>query len=183
MEITEVRIKLIENRRDKLQAFCSITLDDDFVIRDLKIIGGAHGAFVAMPSRKLADRCGRCGGKNHLRAAFCNDCGASLAPNRASKDERGRARLHADIAHPVHAACRERFQKRILDAFHREVERSHEPGYVPQELHPLPDLDDFDVEALEEPTTPFRGRPVIESRSNGVSEKASDPRSRAAGMD
>ena len=40
MEITEVRIKLMEDSDDRLRAFCSITLDDCFVIRDLKIIEG-----------------------------------------------------------------------------------------------------------------------------------------------
>ena len=40
MEITEVRVKLTENRSEKLQAFCTLTIDHAFVIRDLKIIGG-----------------------------------------------------------------------------------------------------------------------------------------------
>jgi len=56
VEITEVRIKLMEDPHDRLKAFCSITLDGMFVIRDLKIIQGAKGPFVAMPSRKLTDR-------------------------------------------------------------------------------------------------------------------------------
>ena len=74
MEITEVRIKLMDDPSERLQAFCSITFDDCFVIRDLKIIGGANGAFVAMPSRKLTAHCTHCGSKNHLRAAYCNQC-------------------------------------------------------------------------------------------------------------
>ena len=40
MEITEVRIKLMDANGDKLRAFCSITIDNDFVIRDLKVIEG-----------------------------------------------------------------------------------------------------------------------------------------------
>jgi stage V sporulation protein G len=66
--ITEVRIKLVAENNERLMAFCSLTLDNAFVIRDLKIIEGTKGLFVAMPSRKLTDRCGRCGCKNHLRA-------------------------------------------------------------------------------------------------------------------
>src|SRR4051812_8385209 len=73
--ITEVRIKLMEDNHERLQAFCSVTFDDSFVIRDLKIIEGTKGSFVAMPSRKLTDRCPGCGAKNHLRARFCNQCG------------------------------------------------------------------------------------------------------------
>ena len=103
MEITEVRIKLMEDNsgsNERLQAFCSITFDDMFVIRDLKIIEGAKGFFVAMPSRKLTDRCHNCGTKNHLRSRFCNQCGCRLDENRALRDADGRAKLHADIAHP-----------------------------------------------------------------------------------
>jgi len=53
MDITEVRISLRDDA--KLKAFVSITLDDCFVIRGLKIIQGANGRFVAMPSRKRKD--------------------------------------------------------------------------------------------------------------------------------
>jgi len=60
MNITEVRIKLMADPNDRLQAFCSITFDHCFVIRDLKIIQGTRGPFVAMPSRKLTDRCPNC---------------------------------------------------------------------------------------------------------------------------
>ncbi len=53
MEITEIRISLRDD--NKLKAFASITLDNCFVIRGLKVIEGAKGTFVAMPSRKRPD--------------------------------------------------------------------------------------------------------------------------------
>jgi stage V sporulation protein G len=53
MKITEVRVSLREDA--KLKAFASITLDDSFVIRGLKIIEGKTGTFVAMPSRRRKD--------------------------------------------------------------------------------------------------------------------------------
>ena len=53
MKITEIRITLRDD--NKLKGFASITLDDAFVIRGLKIIEGATGPFVAMPSRKRKD--------------------------------------------------------------------------------------------------------------------------------
>ena len=117
MVITEVRIKLMEdgNENERLQAFCSVTFDNAFVVRDLKIIEGTKGSFVAMPSRKLTDRCVQCGCKNHLRARYCNQCGA---------------KLHADIAHPINSACREVIQTAVLKAYHEERERSKQPGYV-----------------------------------------------------
>src|SRR5919112_3564412 len=126
MEITEVRIKLMEDNsgsNERLQAFCSITFDDMFVIRDLKIIEGAKGFFVAMPSRKLTDRCGHCGSKNHLRARFCNSCGGRLDEDRATRGADGRAKLHADIAHPINSGCREVIQGAVIKAFQEERER------------------------------------------------------------
>jgi stage V sporulation protein G len=130
--ITEVRIKLMEdsNENERLQAFCSVTFDDAFVVRDLKIIEGTKGPFVAMPSRKLTDRCPGCGCKNHLRARYCNQCGGKLDEDRATRDADGRVKLHADIAHPINSACREVIQTAVLKAFHAEKERSKQPGYV-----------------------------------------------------
>jgi len=142
MEITEVRIKLVERSSERLRAFCSVTFDGDFVIRDLKVIDGANGPFVAMPSRKLMDRCPRCGGKNHLRARFCNECGNRLNENRAPKDNQGRAKLHADVAHPINAACRERIQKAVVQAYHEELERAKSPDYKPTAYDDYDDYED-----------------------------------------
>jgi len=130
--ITEVRIKLMEDNseNERLQAFCSVTFDDAFVVRDLKIIEGTKGSFVAMPSRKLTDRCTHCGSKNHLRSRFCNQCGTKLDEDRATRDADGRVKLHADIAHPINSACREVIQSAVLKAFQMEKERSKQPGYV-----------------------------------------------------
>jgi len=164
MNITEVRVKITEDRSDKLQAFCSITIENGFVIRDLKIIEGAKGPFVAMPSRKLTDRCPKCGGKNHLRASYCNDCGARLSGDRAARDDQGRAKLHADIAHPINSEMRETLQRLILDAYRQEVERSKLPGYVPPKLY---DDDDYHDD-YETPTEPHRrARPPVERSASG----------------
>lgn len=132
MRITEVRIKLMDDADDRLQAFCSITFDDCFVIRDLKIIEGASGPFVAMPSRKLTAHCSQCGCKNHLRAAYCNQCGQRLKDDLAIKDQEGRAKLYADIAHPINTQCREMIQERVIADFRTERERAQEPDYVSQ---------------------------------------------------
>lgn len=156
MEITEVRIKLMEDNsgsNERLQAFCSITFDDMFVIRDLKIIEGAKGFFVAMPSRKLTDRCGHCGTKNHLRSRFCNQCGSRLDENRALRDADGRAKLHADIAHPINSMCREKIQSAVLASYADELERSKLPGYVSR-------YDDLDGEFDEAPVLPDAHAPA-----------------------
>jgi len=141
MEITEVRVRLVRNNRDdRLKAFCSITLDDEFVVRDIKVIAGEGGYFVAMPSRKMSDHCTRCGGKNHLGARFCSGCGGSLPGNRVKKAPNGRTKLHADIAHPINANCRKRIQERLVVAYEKELEKSRQPGYQ------LVDIDELDNE-------------------------------------
>jgi stage V sporulation protein G len=129
VEITEVRVKLMEDPDDRLRAFCSITFDNCFVVRDLKIIEGATGPFVAMPSRKLTSHCAKCGTKNHLRANYCNQCGGRLREH-AQREGEGRAKLYADIAHPINSECRELIQNRVIQEFQAELERSNEPGYV-----------------------------------------------------
>ncbi|MFP6603837.1 MAG: SpoVG family protein, partial [Pirellulaceae bacterium] len=117
MKITEVRVKLTGNSEDRLQAFCSITFDDCFVVRDLKVIEGTHGPFVAMPSRKLTTHCKKCGFKNHLRSSFCNKCGAQLKHEEVDRDPDGRSKLYADIAHPINTDCRELIQTRVIEAY------------------------------------------------------------------
>ena len=144
MKVTEVRVKLLPRPQDKLRAFASITVDNCIVIRDIKIIEGGRGLFVAMPSRKLCDRCPSCAGKNQVRARFCNDCGAKLSDNRTDLDERGRPRLYADIAHPINQHARDFVQRAILRAYTDELKRSKEAGYKSVEF------DDLDYDYLHD---------------------------------
>jgi stage V sporulation protein G len=139
VEITEVRIKLMDEPGERLKAFCSITFDNCFVVRDLKIIEGQTGPFVAMPSRKLTAHCPQCGMKNHLRAQFCNQCGNRQAPERMPLDADGRAKLYADIAHPINSSCREMIQDCVVREYEEELERAKQPDYVSR-------YDDFDMD-------------------------------------
>jgi stage V sporulation protein G len=179
VEITEVRIKLMEEPGERLKAFCSITFDNCFVVRDLKIIDGASGPFVAMPSRKLTSHCPGCGTKNHLRALYCNQCGRRLEDSRAPKDADGRAKLYADIAHPINSFCREMIQAFVIDEYYEEIERAKQPGYVSR-------YDDFDFEFgdaprsrpprfdpphLHPPTDHPRGGPKNAPSSDGAANK------------
>ncbi len=130
MEITEVRIKLMEDSEDRLRAFCSITFDHCFVVRDLKIIEGVNGPFVAMPSRKMSARCGKCGNKNHLRSHYCNQCGARLrGPQDVRDPEGGPNKLYADIAHPINQPCRDLIQNSVIKEYVMELDRAKQPGY------------------------------------------------------
>jgi stage V sporulation protein G len=54
MEITEVRVFPVANE-ERLKAYATITIDSAFLIRDLRVINGNTGLFVAMPSRKMKD--------------------------------------------------------------------------------------------------------------------------------
>lgn len=130
MKISEVRIKLMEKSDDRLRAFCSVTFDDCFVVRDLKIIDGTNGPFVAMPSRKLTSHCPRCRTKNHLRASYCNNCGRKLEEERTVRDLNGRVKLYADVAHPINSLCRDMIQERVIAEYEKELERAEQPGYV-----------------------------------------------------
>ena len=123
MKVTNISVKLSPQSTDRLKAFCTMTLDGEFVVRDLKIIEGTNGLFVAMPSRKLTDHCPKCNSKNHLRAKYCNDCGARLPEKRIS-DEDVQGKLHADIAHPINSECRARLQDVILQAYREELRRA-----------------------------------------------------------
>lgn len=54
MQITDVRVRKIA-KEGKMKAVVSITLDDEFVVHDIKVIEGEKGLFIAMPSKKASD--------------------------------------------------------------------------------------------------------------------------------
>ena len=126
------------------------------MIRDLKIIDGTKGAFVAMPSRKMTVKCRRCSCKNYTRAKFCNDCGGKLSGARSYEDD-GRGKLHADIAHPINSECRERLQAQVLEEYNAELERAGESDY---------ESDDVEEAASEE----SQGKREAHSRDRGRDE-------------
>ena len=165
MQLTEVRVNLCGGGQSagRLKAFCSLTFDDTFVVRDVKLIEGPDGLFLAMPSRKLCDHCPRCGEKNHLRARFCNSCGGLLNEQRFVHQTTtghgpgpGRLKLHADIAHPINATCRAAIEHEVVDAYQHELERSKLPGYVPPNL----DHEDIEFDADDRTSPNLRLRPT-----------------------
>lgn len=123
MEITEVRIFLKDSPDKKLKAYATVTFDNAFVVRNIKIIEGTKGLFIAMPSRKIKQPCSKCGFKNEARSKYCNQCGVQLpisyqtvtheANNGVQSDQK-------DIAHPITQSFRDYLQKRILEAFEQE---------------------------------------------------------------
>ena len=55
MKISDVRVRLIQNEESKLKAVASITIEDCFVVHDIKVLEGNQGYFVRMPNRKTPD--------------------------------------------------------------------------------------------------------------------------------
>ncbi|MCM8785184.1 MAG: SpoVG family protein [Candidatus Omnitrophica bacterium] len=117
MEITEVRVSLVERPNSRLRAYASITFDNSFVVRDVRIIEGKRGLFVAMPSKKMQRPCSRCGFKNPVSHKFCGSCGVSLNP--LNQQRLSPSQLHRDLAHPVKTDFREYIQKKVLEEYEK----------------------------------------------------------------
>ncbi|MBN1521239.1 MAG: SpoVG family protein [Candidatus Aureabacteria bacterium] len=118
VQITEVRLSRRNSKDGKLKAFATITFDNQFVIRDLKIIDGKKGLFVAMPSKKIYDSCPKCGKKNPIRNNFCGKCGARLNPKRMDRREE-----HRDIAHPINSQTRDYIQDIVIGEYKKIAEQ------------------------------------------------------------
>ncbi|MCM8811460.1 MAG: septation protein SpoVG family protein [Candidatus Omnitrophica bacterium] len=130
MEITDVRIFLQPRGDNKLKAYVTITFENSFVVRNVKVIEGTKGLFVAMPSERVKEPCPKCGFRNVVRSKFCNQCGAGLThpgqhEERTGETPEERQAEHRDIAHPITMECREYIQKKVLDAY--EAARSQSP--------------------------------------------------------
>lgn len=52
MQVTEVRIRKVNQDGSRMKAVCSVTFDDVFVVHDIKVVEGEKGLFIAMPSKK-----------------------------------------------------------------------------------------------------------------------------------
>jgi len=127
MEITEVRVFLKDSPDKKLKAYVTVTFDNAFVVRNIKVIEGSSGLFIAMPSRKVKQPCLKCNFKNELRSKYCNQCGAQLPFTARTVGQDANAQLeHKDIAHPITQSFREYLQKRVLEAY--EQEKAKVPG-------------------------------------------------------
>jgi len=128
MEITEVRIALKDSPDKKLKAYATVTFENVFVVRNIKVIEGTSGLFIAMPSRRVKQQCPKCGFKNELRSKYCNQC-AGLLSQSVKSDISVAGNLaqseHKDIAHPITQSFREYLQKSVLDAYEQERFKGH----------------------------------------------------------
>ena len=129
MEITEVRIFLKDKDKTnrKLKAYATVTFDDVFVVRNVKVIEGNSGLFVAMPSKKVQTLCPKCGHNNAIHSHFCNQCGQVLESEPISVEKasiQDRQAEHRDIAHPITQEFRDYIQKKVLEAYEKETQKA-----------------------------------------------------------
>ncbi len=152
MEITDVRIKLSTKKGNRVKAFATITLDNSFVVRDMRIIEGRSGLFIAMPSRPLKEPCPKCGYRNPVRGKYCSGCGGELTVNvRADMDDKS---LHRDVAHPITQEMRDYIHNKIIEAYKLELEKGgseptsapSEPPSAPEEEKKAPEMQEVDSE-------------------------------------
>lgn len=127
VEVTDVRIFLRNPEAgSKLKAYATITFDGCFVVRNVKVIEGSKGLFVAMPSERAKTPCPKCGFRNVVRCRFCNRCGEAFNPTPPPKEGGAESQAegsteHRDIAHPITVECRQTIQKRVLEAYEAEL--------------------------------------------------------------
>lgn len=117
MRITEVQIELVTDPTSRVLAFGRVVFDRAFVVRELKILRGPRGLFVAMPDRKVKDHCPRCHRRNVLDARWCNWCSADLGGPRVGK-------RHADVAHPIGPEFREQLELAVIAAYQAKLQEA-----------------------------------------------------------
>ena len=96
MKITEVKINLVQ-RQEPVRAFASITLENCFVVHDLRIIKTAEKTFVAMPSKKI----------------------------KVGKDL-GNQEIFKDIAHPINKTTRNEIETMVLEEYQKTIRELNE---------------------------------------------------------
>ncbi len=129
MEITEVRIELVQSAKDRLRGFCTLAFDHCFIVRDIRVLEGPQGLFVAMPSRKIMHPCPQCRTKNVIQARFCNMCGSRLPEHEPLPGERS----HVDVAHPINMAFRTVVSDAVIAAYQKALAnpQGRQPNHAP----------------------------------------------------
>jgi stage V sporulation protein G len=167
MEITEVKIKIVpRGNASKLMGFATITFDNAFVVKDVRIIQGQKGPIVAMPAKKLTFRCFKCGFKNTLKSKFCAECGRRVHANFSRRNPTtGRPILQVDIAHPINPETRKMLEEKVIAAYQQEFEKSQQ-AMAQAQAKSIEQVqaalrtqlggadDEFDSEDFEEPGAP-----------------------------
>ena len=127
MLITEIRVFPKEGQDKKLKAYTTVTFDNSFVVRNIKVIEGSNGLFIAMPSRKMKKNCTKCGFKNEVGSRYCNHCATAIATVSTEEHHNDAKSDHRDIAHPISQQFRDYLQNKMIEAYKAEVAKGPAP--------------------------------------------------------
>lgn len=122
MLVTHVDVKLADKPAERVRAYCKVTIEDCFLLHDVKIVDGKKGLHVSMPSRRLTDYCPECGRKNCLEASYCNFCGEELGEFEPPQDGLP-FNFFVDTAHPITPQCRDYLNGEVLKAYRSELQK------------------------------------------------------------
>jgi len=101
MEVTNVNISL-KNTEGTLRAYATVTFDNEFVVKDIKVKETEKGLAMSMPHRKI-----------------------KLKEEVDETDPEVRAKLYKDIAHPINSSAREKIEKAIFAKYEEEVKKAN----------------------------------------------------------
>lgn len=127
--------------REGLLAFVTITLDNEFVVRDMKLIQRRDKTmFVDFPSVSAPVHCSTCSRKIGCISRYCPFCGEprnSTLDTKFTQDGQRRASAFVNLAHPTKQYCREMIHNAVLTAWHRHKSRQQptEGGWDVEERH------------------------------------------------
>ena len=175
MEITDVRIRLSGKKSNRVKAFATVTFDDAFVVRDMRIIEGRSGLFVAMPSRPLKDACPKCGYRNAVRSKYCSGCGGELSVDMSAEvDDKS---LHRDVAHPITQEMRDYIHNKVIEAYKAELQNSGSAADVSEDTDKGPEeAETAEPEEMPEIKVKSSGEtpPVAEGEENPEAEETKE---------
>ncbi len=123
MEVTDVRIKILPRKKDKVKAVATITFDNCFVVRNVKLVEGNNGLFVAMPAEEVKRACPQCNSRIPSNSRFCPRCGAHLGDTPPNYRNTTR-----DLAHPINQEMREYITQKIISAYQEKLTQGETTG-------------------------------------------------------
>ncbi len=113
VNITNVHLQLCDENNRRLRAYCSLVFDDAFVVHNIRIIEKNGELLMAMPSRKVTEKCRLCGINNSIDSTFCAGCGKRFD----DQHELYTKKVHVDVVHPINADFRSTLEERIFKEY------------------------------------------------------------------
>lgn len=103
-------------------AYCNVYFDNNFVIKEVRVVGEIDGIKVSMPARKLSIRFA-CGHKNEFDHDFCSACGK---PRTTADVPAEGVRRFLDVCHPTSQECRRHINEKVIVAVREQIARELE---------------------------------------------------------